>query len=76
MSCYIMQDDCLSPHLTVKEAMQVSANLKLGRGITQADKKIVINEILETLGLQDCVDTIPPACQEVRGNGSPSPWSL
>nr|CAI5864439.1 unnamed protein product [Callosobruchus analis] len=57
MSCYIMQDDCLSPHLTVKEAMQVSANLKLGRGITQADKKIVINEILETLGLQDCVDT-------------------
>ncbi|CAH2008649.1 unnamed protein product [Acanthoscelides obtectus] len=57
MSCYIMQDDCLSPHLTVKEAMQVSANLKLGKGITQADKKIVINEILETLGLQDCIDT-------------------
>ncbi|KAJ8922837.1 hypothetical protein NQ315_007872 [Exocentrus adspersus] len=57
MSCYIMQDDCLSPLLSVKEAMQVSANLKLGKGITHSEKKIVINEIIETLGLQDCVDT-------------------
>ncbi|CAG9819793.1 unnamed protein product [Phaedon cochleariae] len=57
MSCYIMQDDCLSPHLTVKEAMTVSANLKLGKGITKSEKKIVINEIIDTLGLQDCVDT-------------------
>lgn len=57
MSCYIMQDDCLSPHLTVKEAMTVSANLKLGKGITRSEKKVVINEIIETLGLQDCIDT-------------------
>lgn len=57
MSCYIMQDDCLSPHLTVKEAMTVSANLKLGKGITFSEKKVIINEILETLGLQDCIDT-------------------
>ncbi|XP_068906280.1 ATP-binding cassette sub-family G member 4 isoform X2 [Tenebrio molitor] len=57
MSCYIMQDDCLSPHLTVTEAMTVSANLKLGKGITRSEKKVVINEIIETLGLQDCIDT-------------------
>ncbi|KAI7815553.1 ABC subfamily G member 4, partial [Rhyzopertha dominica] len=57
MSCYIMQDDCLSPHLTVKEAMTVSANLKLGKDISRSEKKVVINEIVETLGLQDCVDT-------------------
>ncbi|XP_019869603.1 ATP-binding cassette sub-family G member 4 [Aethina tumida] len=57
MSCYIMQDDCLSPHLTVKEAMTVSANLKLGKGITRSEKKVVIDEILDTLGLQDAVDT-------------------
>lgn len=53
MSCYIMQDDCLSPHLTVKEAMTVSANLKLGKGTTHQEKKVVINEIIETLGLKD-----------------------
>lgn len=52
-----MQDDCLSPHLTVKEAMLVSANLKLGKGVTHAEKKAVIQEILETLGLQDCTET-------------------
>ncbi|CAG9827922.1 unnamed protein product [Diabrotica balteata] len=56
MSCYIMQDDCLSPHLTVKEAMMVSANLKLGKTVTLSEKKVVINEIIENLGLQTCID--------------------
>lgn len=52
-----MQDDCLLPHLTVKEAMIVSANLKLGKDMTRAAKKIVIDEIIETLGLAECIDT-------------------
>lgn len=51
-----MQDDCLSPHLTVKEAMLVAANLKLGKSVTLSEKKIVINEIIENLGLQTCID--------------------
>ncbi|XP_023011566.1 ABC transporter expressed in trachea [Leptinotarsa decemlineata] len=57
LSCYIMQDDCLSPNLTAKEAMWISANLKLGKGITRSEKKVVINEIMDTLGLVDCKDT-------------------
>lgn len=61
MSCYIMQDDCLSPHLTVKEAMSVSANLKLGKNVTKAEKKVVVDEIIDTLGLIDCKDT-PTMC--------------
>lgn len=52
-----MQDDCLLPHLTVKEAMYVAANLKLGKDMTKAAKKIVISEILEMLGLVDASDT-------------------
>lgn len=58
MSAYIMQDDCLQPHLTVKEAMTVAANLKIGKDLTKNDKKVVIDEIIETLGLQDCKNTL------------------
>lgn len=57
LSCYIMQDDCLLPHLTVREAMYVSANLKLGKDMTVPSKKIVIDEILEMLGLVEAADT-------------------
>ncbi|GLH14789.1 Protein white [Gryllus bimaculatus] len=57
MSCYIMQNDQLLPHLTVKEAMNISANLKLGKDVSQAAKKIVVEEIIEMLGLAECKDT-------------------
>lgn len=53
-----MQDDCLLPHLTTREAMMVSANLKLGKDMKLADKKVVIDEILETLNLSECSDTL------------------
>ncbi|KDR09575.1 ATP-binding cassette sub-family G member 4 isoform X2 [Zootermopsis nevadensis] len=57
MSCYIMQDDQLMPHLTVREAMTVSANLKLGKQTSSNAKRIVIEEIMETLGLVECCNT-------------------
>lgn len=50
MSCYIMQDDCLSPLLTVMEAMTVSANLKIGKNVSNSDKRAIVNEVLEILG--------------------------
>lgn len=45
------------PYLTVKEAMMVSANLKLGQGMKMSVKKVVVEEILEALGLSESVDT-------------------
>nr|CAD7398934.1 unnamed protein product [Timema cristinae] len=57
MSCYIMQDDQLLPHLTVLEAMTISANLKLGKEVNQGAKRIVVEEIMETLSLVECCDT-------------------
>ncbi|KAF2892404.1 hypothetical protein ILUMI_13769 [Ignelater luminosus] len=53
-----MQDDCLTPNLTVKEALMVSANLKLGKDLTKAQKKVVIEEVMEVLGLIDCKNTL------------------
>lgn len=57
LSCYIMQDDRLMPYLTVKEAMMVSANLKLGGDMKTSAKRVVVEEILEALGLIESSDT-------------------
>lgn len=57
LSCYIMQDDCLMPYLTIKEAMMVSANLKLGKEMSMATKRIVVAEIIEALGLKEARKT-------------------
>lgn len=57
MSCYIMQDDCLSPHLTVKEAMEIATNLKLGEETPLETKALVIKEITDNLGLTECMET-------------------
>lgn len=57
LSCYIMQDDQLLPYLTVKEAMMISANLKLGTDLTLNAKKLIVHEIIDALGLSEAAKT-------------------
>ncbi|XP_032592622.1 ATP-binding cassette sub-family G member 1 isoform X2 [Drosophila grimshawi] len=58
LSCYIMQDDVLIANLSVREAMMVAANLKLGKNMITYAKCVVVEEILETIGLKDSANTL------------------
>ena len=57
MCVFIMQDDCLLPHLTVTEAMLSAATMKLSENVHEDHKICLINKILKDLGLSECVNT-------------------
>jgi ABC-type multidrug transport system ATPase subunit len=53
-----MQNDELLPLLTVKEALFVSANLKLGNKYSLVEKQKIINEIIDALSLSNSTNTM------------------
>ncbi|VDL50677.1 unnamed protein product [Hymenolepis diminuta] len=52
-SCFIMQDAPLLSQLTVEEAMTCSSQLNLPRSCPDDQRKLIIEEILQTLGLSE-----------------------
>uniref|UniRef100_A0A2S2RA92 ATP-binding cassette sub-family G member 1 n=1 Tax=Sipha flava TaxID=143950 RepID=A0A2S2RA92_9HEMI len=56
-SCYIMQDDQLCPLFTVLEIMMMAADLKLGYTLSYKSKVLVIEDILDSIGLSGSLHT-------------------
>ncbi|XP_050539802.1 ATP-binding cassette sub-family G member 1-like [Daktulosphaira vitifoliae] len=56
-SCYIMQDDQLCPLFTVLEIMMMAADLKLGYTLSYKSKLLVIEDILDSMGLASSIHT-------------------
>jgi ATP-binding cassette, subfamily G (WHITE), member 1 len=54
LSAYIMQDNQLHANLTVEEAMNVAANLKLSQSIQRIEKMSVVCTRLNIV--DECVD--------------------
>ncbi|RLU19118.1 hypothetical protein DMN91_009476 [Ooceraea biroi] len=63
-SCYIQQDAILRAYITVGEAMNMAAHLKLGCTISSAYKHTQVLELLEMLGLGHCYNTL---CGKLSG---------
>ena len=53
---YVMQVDVLSPHLTVRETLQYSAELRLPSASVEEREKVV-EEVILQLGLKECAET-------------------
>jgi ATP-binding cassette subfamily G (WHITE) protein 2 len=54
---YVVQDNIVSGNLTVRENLIFSANLRLSKTISSKDKSIIVDEVINQLGLQKCSDT-------------------
>ncbi|XP_023230958.1 ATP-binding cassette sub-family G member 4-like [Centruroides sculpturatus] len=57
LCCYITQDDYLLPHLTVLESITVAANLKIPSSVSQEERKQMVTDVIEMLGLTECEKT-------------------
>ncbi|KZR99629.1 ABC protein, subfamily ABCG, partial [Daphnia magna] len=56
-SAYITQQDHLLSNLSVDEYMMSAAHLKLGNGVSEKEKKLTIELIMNTLGLTNSQST-------------------
>jgi ATP-binding cassette subfamily G (WHITE) protein 2 len=57
ISGYVMQDDLLFPHLTVRETLHYAAMLRLPQSLPLAAKVARVDEVIAMLGLTRCAET-------------------
>ena len=56
-TAYVMQQDILTPTLTVRETLQYSADLRLPPPLTTSERMAIVEQVLLELGLKECADT-------------------
>ncbi|KAG9319073.1 hypothetical protein KVV02_008767, partial [Mortierella alpina] len=56
---YVRQDDgMLMAHLTVRETLRYAAELGMEKSLTTAEKWTKVDEIIDLIGLRDCMDVL------------------
>ncbi|XP_068085218.1 ATP-binding cassette sub-family G member 1 isoform X2 [Anabrus simplex] len=63
-ACYITQDDSLCPLFTAGEVMAMAADLKLGASYSKKARRILVEDVMEALGLSACRNTL---CERLSG---------
>ncbi|KAJ3275169.1 ATP-binding cassette sub- G member 1, partial [Blyttiomyces sp. JEL0837] len=58
ISGFVFQDDLILPTMTVREAITMSATLRLPNTVTPEERDRKVNAIIEELGLTKCAETI------------------
>ncbi|EFN72388.1 ATP-binding cassette sub-family G member 4 [Camponotus floridanus] len=56
--CYVPQQFALLPFLTTRETLYIAARLKLDIKRNEQVARMIVNEIAESLGLSNCLDTL------------------
>ncbi|KAF8310725.1 P-loop containing nucleoside triphosphate hydrolase protein [Clavulina sp. PMI_390] len=55
---FVRQHDYLLPHLTVRETLYYAAALRLPTSVDKATRKLIVEQTIEELGLEDAADTV------------------
>ena len=58
MSGYVMQDDLIHAYLTVHETLMYTAELRMPRSTTHAERLQREKEVLNLMGIEYCSDVI------------------
>ncbi|KAK8742215.1 hypothetical protein OTU49_002182, partial [Cherax quadricarinatus] len=70
VSAYVQQEDLFTGVFTVKEQLNFNAQLRIGKEVSQKERKKRVDEVITELGLSKCVDTrigIPGRIKGISG---------
>lgn len=64
---YVQQTEVFYPYSTVRETVEMSARLRLGRGVSKENKELRAKQVIQQLGLSKAVDTIVGDSNRIKG---------